>query len=234
MSKKKDLEPFEQTTEDVIANTLIELTKGITGITTSSRREVILSISHIFQKIRGGQFLSTFLDEWKKYREKGKVKDDYQFSEQSKVCLQELLEFLDKDSPDEIRFSVLKKIFLVAATEEITDRESFIPQQFMKISRSLSDGEVVLLSAIWSICMSNTEAFDKNYGADEWIREVIKASGLKHVSLVEIYEEGLMEKRLITRRRHGDGSGVYANPHFRLTDLGYEFCQYIENYDDAT
>ena len=114
MSENKDIEPFQDDTSNIIVKTLTNLAEGLTGVATSSKSELILSVSHTFQRMRGGMFLSTFLEEWNRYREKGKVKDDYQFSEQHQVCLQELLEFLDKDSPDEVRFEVLQKIFLVA------------------------------------------------------------------------------------------------------------------------
>ncbi len=232
MSDKKDIGPFDQSTENVISNTLIELAQGITGLATSSKNDLILSVSHAFQKMRGGQFLSAFLEEWKKYKEKGKVKDDYEYSEQGKVCLQELLEFLDKDSPDEIRFRVLKQIFLVAASEEISDRNSFLPQQFMKIARSLTDGEIMLLSAVWEINKAHEGDYSQHYAAADWIRDVTESSGMKHFELVEINEEGLMSKRLLTPRLHSDRSGVKANPHNRLSTLGYEFCQYIEKYDE--
>ena len=231
MSQDKKLEPFEQSTENVIANTLTELAQGITGIATSSKNDLILSISHTFQKMRGGQFLSVFLEEWKKYKEKGKVKNDYEFSEQGKVCLQELLEFLDKDSPDEIRFNVLKQIFFVAASEEVSDRDSFLPQQFMKIARALTDGEVVLLSTIWRMDKAHEGDYDPHLSAGQWIDDVSVTSGMKHKALVEIHEEGLMEKRLLTQRIHGDRSGIFVNPHYRLTDLGYDFCQFVEEKD---
>jgi len=230
MSDNKEIKPFEQDTENIISNTLTELVEGITGIATSSKKELILSLSHTFQKMRGGQFLSVLLEEWNRYREKGKVKEDYQLTEQHKVCLQELLEFLDKDSPDEVRFQVLKKIFLVAASEEVSDRESFLPQQFMKIARSLSDGEVLLLATIWQIA-SNHQGEYEPYGAARWIQEVTEASGMRYEELVEIHEQGLMDKRLLSPRQLGDRSGVILNPHYRLTDLGYEFCRFIDKYE---
>lgn len=231
MSDSKEIEPFEQDTENVISNTLTELAEGITGIATSSKKELILSISHTFQKMRGGQFLSVLLEEWKRYREKGKVKKDYEFTEQHKVCLQELLEFLDKDSPNEVRFRVLKQIFLVAASEEVSDRESFLPQEFMKIGRSLSDGEVMLLTTIWQIASNHEGKYEQYYGAGRWIKEVTEASGMRYSELVEIHEQGLIDKSLLSPRNHGDRSGVTVNPHYRLTDLGYEFCCFIEKYE---
>ncbi|MAZ70124.1 hypothetical protein [Porticoccus sp.] len=232
MSENKDIEPFQDDTSNIIVKTLTNLAEGLTGVATSSKSELILSVSHTFQRMRGGMFLSTFLEEWNRYREKGKVKDDYQFSEQHQVCLQELLEFLDKDSPDEVRFEVLQKIFLVAASEEVSDRSSFLPQQLMKIARDLSGGEIVLLSTVWKIVQEGAFEANQHYGATKWLAEVTEASGLEHQELIEIYEQELMDKKLLTPRLHGDRSGVRVTPYFRLSSLGYKFCEYIQAYEE--
>lgn len=231
MSDSKDIEPFKDNTENILTKTLTNLAEGLTGVATSSRNDLVLSISHTFQRMRGGQFLSTFLEEWNKYREKGKIKDDYQFSEQHQACLQELLEFLENDCPGETRFKVLQQIFLVAASEEISDRNSFLPQQFMKISRTLSNGEVILLSTVWRVVKEDSINFKKRYSAHEWLQEVTAASCLQHIELVEMYEQGLMDKKLLTQRTHGDRSGVNVKPHYRLSSLGYKLCEYIQAYE---
>ncbi len=232
MSDNKEIKAFEQDTENVITNTLTALLQGLTGIATSDKKDLILSVSHIFQKMRGGQFLSIFLEEWKKYKEKGKVKKDYHFTEQHKACLQELLEFLDKDSPDEVRFTVLKQIFLVAASEQESDRDSFLPQEFMKIARSLSSGEVILLKSNWEIAKSKEAKYRYKRSASEWILDVKEASGMRHKELVEIHEQGLMNKKLLTPRELADRSGVRLHPqHYRLTELGFELCSFIEKYE---
>jgi hypothetical protein len=230
MSTRKELEVLDPKTENVIANTLTGLVQGLTGVATSSKTDLILSISHTFQRMRGGQFLSVLLDEWNRFKGKGKVKEDYQHTEQHKVCLQELLEFLDKDSPDEIRFKALKQIFLVAASEEITDRNSMLPQQFMKIARSLSSGEVILLKSIYRVVKEEPIDSKQHLGVQGWISKMTSVSGLKYSGLVEIYEQDLMDKKLVTPRTHGDKSGVSISPYFRLSDLGYELCNFIEAY----
>ena len=114
----------------------------------------------------------------------------------------------------------------------MSDRNSFLPQQFMKIARSLSDGEIMLLSAVWEMDKTHEGDYEKHYGAAKWVLDVTDASVMQHVELVEISEEELMNKKLLTPRLHGDRSGVKANPHNRLSDLGYEFCQFIEKYDE--
>lgn len=232
MNENKQVEPFEDNTENIVSKTLANLAEGLTGVAVSSRGELILSVSHSFQKMREGQFLSVFLEEWNRYREKGKVKEDYQFSEQHHVCLQELLEFLDKDSPDEIRFKLLQQIFLVAASEQISDRSSFLPQQLMKISRHMSAGEIIVLATVWSMLQEGTVNRERSSSADKWIKEVTEASGLEHQELVEIYEQELMDKKLLTPRVHSDRSGVNVNPNFRLSSLGYKLCEFIQVYEE--
>jgi hypothetical protein len=45
--------------------------------------------------------------------------------------------------------------------------------------------------------------------------------------MVEVYEEGLMQKKILTPRRLGDKSGIDAGPNFRLTDLGVGLCRVL-------
>jgi len=68
MSDKKDIEVFDQKTENVIEKTITGLVEGLTGVATSSKSDLLLSVSHTFQKMRGGQFLSVFLNEWNRYK----------------------------------------------------------------------------------------------------------------------------------------------------------------------
>jgi hypothetical protein len=229
MDRSKDIVKFEDDTGNVLAKTLLALAEGITGIAASDKKDLILSVGHIFQSLRKGQFLSRLSFEWNNFREKGKIKDDYQKSEQHYTCLQELLDFLDNDSPDEVRFDVLKKIFLVAASEDVTDRDSLLPNQYMKVCRSLTSGEVIVLSTAYKIAKRGYQEFT---GASEWLKMIAEDSGLVHRELVEVHEDSLLEKRLLTPRRLGDRSGVTVNPHFRLTQLAFAICQYVDKYEE--
>lgn len=234
MERDITLKKFEKDTSNVLTDALTNLAEGLTGVVASTKQELLLSIGHMFQKMRGGQFLSILIEEWNRYRKKGRIKDDYQHTEQHKVCLQELLEFLDKDLPDEIRFSVLKKIFLVAATEKVTDRESLLPQQYMKICRMLSAGEVLVLNTCYRISKEDgwENTREDTSLAGEWVTEVAKLSGLKHLELVEIHESELIKKRLLAERLYKDRSAVMLKPHYGLTGLAYEICRYIDNYQE--
>ena len=56
--EKKDLEPakFEMQTSDMLHQTLTNLAEGITGLVSSSRQDLTLSIGHLFQRLRGKKF----------------------------------------------------------------------------------------------------------------------------------------------------------------------------------
>lgn len=222
----------KEATYELLADTYNSLMEGLTGVASSDRKDLFLSLGHIFQRLRSGQFLRTLMDEWKQFREKGRIKDDYVQSEQHQACLQEMLDFLDKDSPDEIRFSFLKKIFLSASTEKVSSRNSVLPQQYMHLCRGLSSGEVLVLQAAYSI--AKKDGYKNHTNAQNWLQSIAQESGLVLPQLVDIQDRTLEEKRLITPRKHGDRSGVSLGKHYRLTDLGYEICKFIEAYDEPS
>ena len=94
----------------VLRESFNSLIAGITGLASSEKKEIILSIGYVFQKFRSGNFLKVLSDEWEKFKKMGRISDEYEKTEQHQACLQEMLDFLDKDTPDEIRFSFLKKM----------------------------------------------------------------------------------------------------------------------------
>lgn len=232
MSVEPGRELFERDTSNVLRDSVTNLVEGITGIASSEKRELILSVGHIFQKLRAGQFLASLIGEWERYREKGRVKQDYTSTEQHKACLQELLDFLDKDIPDETRFSVIKQIFLTAATEEITDRTSHLPLQYMRIARTVSSGEILVLLSTFRVAGQPDKSTSHEGSAHEWLRVVAEESGLKYPELVETHERRLIEKALLMAREFRDGSGIKTGKHYRLTNLGYELCQYVTADDN--
>lgn len=232
MTKLVPKKTNEVETSRILGDTLKSLTEGFTGIASSDRKDLILSVGHIFQRLRSGVFLQTLKLEWDAYKKKGRIKDDYEQTEQHKVCLQEILDFLDKDSPDEIRFSFLKKILFTASTETVSDRDSVLPQQYMRLCRLLTSGEILVLAAGHNI-MKDIGVDKEDSQAINWLIKVAKNSGLKHPELVELYEPNLIEKQLITPRTYGDKSGVRLGKNFRFTDLAGGIWKFIEAYDDA-
>ena len=230
MNEKYSIQKYGGDTADILKKSFTALVEALSGMAISEKKDFGLSVSHLLQGLIRGKLLNQLISEWDEYRKKGKIKDDYQSTEQHFECLQELLEFLDKDSPDQIRFNVIKQIFLKAACEEKTDRNSIIPQQFMKVCRNLSSGEVIVLNTIYRFAKTNTYP---NVDLTGWIELIARESGLEHQALVEVHEETLMAKRFLTQRKYSDRSGVYLDPHFRLSTFGFGVCQFIEEFDLA-
>jgi hypothetical protein len=217
----------------IVRRTHKSLTEGLTGILSSKPQEWILSAGYLLQRTRAIDFLATFLKEWEKYREKGRIPDDYIKTEQHKECLLEILDYLDKALPDEITFSVLKKIFIVASTEKVTTRESLLPQHYIRIVRKLSPGAILILNTTYLIAKKGlTKEQMINRSASLWLNKIAEESGLLYPELVETYEDELIKYNLITDRQHSSRSDIIYGNHNRLTGLGLNLCTYIENYED--
>jgi len=206
-----------------LVNTLQALTEGLTGIASSDRKDLFLSIGYLLQRLRGQSFLKAFDAEWQRLREKGRIRDDYSQTEQCQACLQELLDCLDRDSPDKIRFDFIKRVFLAAAQEKQSDRDSVLPQQYMRLARQLSSGDILVISAAYELSKYPAE---RTNSAREWLNKIAKQSGLEHSNLVEIYEKALMEKYLLTGRLLSDRSEVDTE-HYRLTPLAVGLCEFL-------
>ncbi|MFH0897258.1 MAG: hypothetical protein V1850_04340, partial [Candidatus Bathyarchaeota archaeon] len=133
---------------------------------------------------------------------------------------------------DEIRFKVIKKVFLVAATETVSDRNSLLPYQFLRLCRGMSSGEIIVLYTTYQILKSGK--MPDVSGANQWLDAIARKSGLIHASLVKIHEDELIKKQLISGRLHGDRSGLVDKTNFRLTTLGLVLCEYIDSYDSSS
>lgn len=216
-------------TSSFLARTILNLSEGLTGIAASDKKERLLSIGYILQRFRSGRFLETLKAQWESYRDKGRIKDDYIRTDQHQECLQQMLDFLDNDSPDQIRFDAMQYVFLNTATERISDSESVLPQQYMRICRSLNSTEILILQTNFRLAKRGHNP--GHYGAAEWLRDIASNSVLRHVSLVESQEGSLMDKCLIGARTHGDRSGVVKSNHFRLTDLGSALAEFMQSVD---
>lgn len=217
----------------LIDKTIDNLINGLTGIALSGKADYILTASKLLKGVRNGKFLKILSDEWKDLQLKGKIASDYEFDEIYYDSLAEVLDYLDKDISNHNIFNLIKNIFLKSAIEN--NKSDLLPLQYIKIAKSLTEGELIILSSIYrisktpSIYSNNKDRLDST---SNYLKFVADESGLKYEALVEIHEIGLMDKKLISGRKYEDGSGVSIHPNFRLTSLGKSFCEYIENYKE--
>ncbi|MGA2243130.1 MAG: hypothetical protein ABSH11_13980 [Verrucomicrobiota bacterium] len=223
----------------LLTQTLDGLVATLAGIASSENKDWALSIGYILQRARGGHFLKALITEMRKYREKGEIKDDYFQTEQGLNCLQEILDFIDKDSPDDVRFSAMKAAFLNIAKEKNSNREDALPVQIMKICRSLSSAEILILAASYKMLESdnipeqvrlNMASTDSDGTTQLWVGYVAKETGLCFPELVKTSERQLMEKNLLAPSIYNDGSGFRKTEFYRLTSLGHHVCTFIGDY----
>jgi hypothetical protein len=222
---------FEKDTSSLLKRTLKHLSEGITGLASSDRKDLILSVGHLFQSMLTGRFLNTLNYEWDDLRSKGRIKEDYEETEQHRTCLKEMLDFLDSNKPDEARFSFMKKIFLMASTEKLADRDSIIPQQYMRICRELSSAEILIISSAYKFS-KNKEWNKDESNASAWLKKIADDSGLVQPDLVDFYDQQLINKKLITPRKGSNKDGIHQGENCRLTGLSKHICKFIEAYDE--
>jgi len=233
MNQETKFELPEIGTKGFIDRAIAAIIDGFSGAGTSEKNEWSLSVGHVLQRIRSGQFLLQLKQEWVRYRVLGMIKDDYQSSEQHYTCLQEFMDFFQNDLVNEKRFSVLKRIFLVAASETYVDRDSLLPQEYMRIARKLSDGEIIVLTAEWIRHKEKraTVRNPQNGTASQWFGNIAEESGLRFNELIEISDDELIRKKLfrVHPKEKGKSDPV---PYPRFTDLGLDFCAFIDTFEE--
>lgn len=78
-SKIIESDELQMETSGILEKTAIGIAEGITGIAASGKKDWLLSVGHILQRLRAGQFLNTLRNEWEQFRATGRIKDDYQY-----------------------------------------------------------------------------------------------------------------------------------------------------------
>jgi hypothetical protein len=202
------------------------LLEGATGVASTDKKELIKSAGQLLQHVRGGHFLNELKKEWDDYRAKGRIEPDYQNTDQCWDNLKEVLEAIDKDMPDRTRFEAMKAIFLKAASEDVSSRNDILPYELMKLTRRLTSAQILILSACYYISENEMGQYYKLTSYAGWNDAVRNRSGLEYKEIVDFEELTLTDLGLLTKRQHGDGSGIVSD-RFRLTKLGLKLCEFI-------
>ncbi len=225
MTEKKELINTEQI-EPITINRIID---GLTGFITGSKDDFAHTANRLLKSIVAHDFLYQFQMEWDNYCAKGKIDLDYTNSKPYLNSLSELLDYLDADIPNDEIARTLKKLFFIPAFKDYYKEDKLLAIEYMKIVRKLSPGELMVLFTVYNnIDLKRSKG---HWGAMDWLQVIAEKSTLKYPELVELHEKKLIELCLITKRMLSDGSGVSLGEFFRLTNLGYNLCKYIELYD---
>jgi len=214
----------------------IKIAELLTGILAADACDLKLTAGRLVQASIKNKFLTQLGEEIKSYSEKGKIKNDFFTTHKEQASLNELLEFIDEEIPDEERFRAMKSIFLYSITTDVSEDDKLLAYELLKICKKISSSELLILKACFDICNGDyrfdisSERIENMHSADEWLHMVSKHIGHNISALVEVYEENLTKLSLISRRLHVDRSGIGKTKYFRLTTLGYKLCEFITKY----
>lgn len=212
---------------ETIKERSIQFLELVTGAAMSKPQELCGSVGRIAQSLFAGKLFECFTFEVNSLRDKGKIADSFLKTNQSQMCLIEMLRMLEEEIPDPERFELMKKIYIVTAAESGEDHDNLISLQFMQIARGMKSGEMVLLFAVNRL---RNKEVQSSLEMKKWMT---KESGLIYEELTEKYLVKLIEKNIL--RDNGYFNVQRNEPKFlianAMTSLGKAFCEYISKYD---
>jgi len=233
MDKKKEVST-KSTKDDLLDFICKELVPTTATVLKSEKEDWIDRISRAAQTSRRDGIAKAIIGEIKQMRDDGKIPNEYLSTPQAQECLGELFDALANDAPDEKYLIALKKIFAKAASKENMDEWlSERPQQLMRICRKLNGDELTILSACFHyrkrMKMTGNDDYPEISSAEQWPNAVAKDSNNALTpGIVDHYEENLINMKLIGGRNHADRSEIQRSQDFRLTPLGIELCEFID------
>lgn len=188
----------------------------------------------LFHAQSKGSFLRQLAVHLEELRKKGAIKDDYPKSQQARDMMTDLLTYLERENPDSARLDAARKVFLNAATEQLSSREDPLPQQLLQIVMELSAGELLVLSAM---SQAKGGQAGPNHGiskfsATVWAQNIAEATGLKHADLVLLHDDKLV-KRNLSRPRNKPNDTFQWGVKDRLTELGLEVSRFLAPDSEA-
>lgn len=232
--KSNEIIKYNSGANNILAINSILQAIGLENIDISSTNGVLLPIAFLVIKHASKRVISNFVADFKKWKDRKIIKEDYLNTDQYNECLQELFIIFENEPLDQKKFEVLKKIFLVASTERYSGRNDPRPLEYIRKCKSLNSGEILLLFAEYRDHLQNPHRVG-GLRVEDWLNNAAKNSGLNNHQLVTEHENGLRNKLLIHDRNRLTGDPKDYITIFekgRLTALGYELCEYIEHYDE--
>ena len=208
----------------------------IAGILGTSKPEHVLAAGRLFDAAIKWNLLSQLGEELEGYIKRGTIKENFIETKREQTSFLELLKFIEEEVTDDDRFKAIKSIFFISISTQVSETDKILAYELLKICKQLNSGEIVVLKTVYDLVNGkgvNGLAIDLNaeiLAAEKWLDVVANQLGHRIPLLVEIYEQKLIDLKLLSERKYNDRSGV--NPkNFRLTDLGIKFCEFIIKYD---
>lgn len=227
--KAPDIIPDNDENPSELERQLTNTVQGVTGLLKKPVENTVSALSMVIQNGLQHRLLNGFKDAWDFLVKEGQVNPDYLNTVHGMATFRELLKALESEEIDEKRFEAVQTIFLKAARKEPSDKEAILIIQLMKIANTLSTGEILLLHASYKLHLEAMQGKNIEYdsSAYSWLTLMASKSDLQFMTLVEIEEEKLMSKRLLSNRSMNDKSAVAKDNNYRLTDAARRLCEYM-------
>lgn len=218
------------------------MSEAITGFLASDTNDKKLATGHIIQSIFKGSLLTQFGRELNNFRKNGLIKEDYFATHKQQATLVEFLNFIDgEETPDEERFRAMKSIFFYSISKKASEDDEFWAYEFLQTAKKLSGTEILILKANFDLATGNISKSVPNahLGSAQskrsvWKRVIAAQMGYEERhAIVTKYEENLESLGLISPRGEDTRFHNEFEPtqKYRLTEVGYKFCEFITKYE---
>lgn len=233
LDDEKSIMQFLRQPMEKIAETTI-------GVLASGRKDWILSTGKIFHAAIKGNLFMQLGREIEKYRNEGKIKEDYFATHKSRASLYELLKFLDEEVPDEELFAAIKSIFLTGISKGTTQHDEILAYEFLQTAKELSGTEILILKANFELVAGNIASVvpkdslgNAQSKRSAWKRVIAAQMGYGDLhAIVTKYERNLESLGLISPR--GDDTRFHdefePTQKYRLSEMGHKFCEFMTRY----
>jgi len=232
--KKNQIKVYQDKKKDIIELLIqptVKIAEFLTGILVSETKDLKLSGCRIIQAVIKNNNLTQLGREIEEYTKKGQIKEDYLESSLNQATITELLNFIDEEVIDEVRFKAMKSIFFSSVENNSDDQKESLAYELLQICKELTSGDILILKATFEILKNPGDIDVKDNAANKWINNISKKIGHNLPSLITYHENHLMDLNLISPRIHNDRSGIVTGKYYRLSDLGYTLCEFITKYD---
>jgi len=163
-----------------------------------------------------------FHAEIKYLKEKGNLADDFEEQPNGFQSWTELLDVIDKETPDQERLDAIKAMFLAVNQVNATDGKRILGYQLFQIAKRLRSNDLLVLKHAYQL---STEP-GGHENARDWGVRLAQSLGHNLIDLIEHAEVTLVNNKLLCARSDRE-TRVPAN---RVTDLGKAFCEQLQQY----
>ncbi len=211
--------------EEFLEKPLTAIAESITGALGEGTKGMWLAGGRIVQSILKGKIFQQFAREFKSFREKGRIPDNFADRKYGFQTWVELMRIIDEESPDPDRLEALKAMFFAVNRANATDGDQIAAYQMWQIAKNMYSGELFLLRTVHE----HSVGYDGSDHYSDWEDRMAKAAGHAIRGLIGLNEKKLVDFGLLSPRLWNDGSGI-SPKNARLTEFGFAFCANIENY----